>query len=150
MDDVDIKALGIEVNRSEEGEYWTKNGQFHREDGPAIIKYGVSEIWYLNGELHRDGGPAVMHDDGYQAWYQHDKYHREDGPSIITASGLQEWFKHDKRHRLDGPAIIWGNDNDVEWWVDHYLIRSPKQFQEITKCSDEHLTMLILKYGNIK
>jgi len=30
--------------------YWTLNGEFHREDGPAIEYRDGSNYWYLNGE----------------------------------------------------------------------------------------------------
>ena len=30
--------------------YWTLNGDFHREDGPAIEYRDGSKYWYLNGE----------------------------------------------------------------------------------------------------
>ena len=43
--------------------YWYVNGEFHREDGPAIIINGHKK-WYLNGELHREDGPAVEFANG--------------------------------------------------------------------------------------
>ena len=46
-----------------------KNGEPHREDGPAIIETDSSEYWYLNGELHRADGPAVTCADGGKYWY---------------------------------------------------------------------------------
>ena len=40
---------------------WLKDGSFHREDGPALIKNSY-EAWYLLGELHRPNGlPAVTY-----------------------------------------------------------------------------------------
>ena len=53
--------------RNIETEKWTKNGRFHRLDGPAFITYfddinnGVrSELWYKDGFMHRKKGPAEV------------------------------------------------------------------------------------------
>ena len=39
---------------------YTKNGQVHREDGPAIIT-DWSQEWFQNGVVHRADGPAMMY-----------------------------------------------------------------------------------------
>ena len=69
------------------------NGEFHREDGPAIICYYdngniYNEKYYTNNKLHREDGPAVTYyyENGiiqYEKYYYNDKLHREDGPAII-------------------------------------------------------------------
>ena len=38
---------------------WYKNGERHREDGPAVERADGSKVWYKNGSLHREDGPAV-------------------------------------------------------------------------------------------
>jgi len=43
-----------------------ENGQFHREDGPAIIWYNSdgsikAEYFYINGKSHRELGPADIY-----------------------------------------------------------------------------------------
>ena len=53
-------------------QYWFLNGQYHREDGPAVIWANGAQYWYLNGKLHREDGPAIICADGYQAWYLND------------------------------------------------------------------------------
>jgi hypothetical protein len=50
-------------------EIWANHGDFHRENGPAIIHYTDEgrvwlEEWYYAGQKHRDGGPAVVQYDG--------------------------------------------------------------------------------------
>ena len=30
---------------------WFLNGEYHREDGPAVVLYDGSEEWWLNGEM---------------------------------------------------------------------------------------------------
>ena len=72
---------------------YTKNGRYHREDGPAIIwKDGTSQ-WYFNGKKHRDDGPA------------------------IDLKNVKIWYKNGKKHRDDGPAEIYSND-EYFWWND--------------------------------
>jgi fido (protein-threonine AMPylation protein) len=60
--------------------------------------------WRLNGEYHREDGPAIENNNGYKAWYINGKFHRVDGPAIIFLNSLhwylngngyskEEWFK---------------------------------------------------------
>ena len=79
---------------------WCLNGNFHREDGPALIYANGSQCWCLNGVYHREDGPAVTRSDGTQEWWLNGHLHREDGPAIIYADGQQQWYlngiQHDK------------------------------------------------------
>lgn len=50
--------------------------------------------WYRNGELHREEGPAVIYDNGKKEWWIHGKRHREDGPAIIFHDGVKFWYKN--------------------------------------------------------
>lgn len=86
-------------------EVWIKNGEYHREDGPAIKRYR-SYRWFINGKLHREDGPAVIYRDGSEEWYLHGKLHRTDGPAIELVDGTKEWYLNGNLHREDGPAII--------------------------------------------
>jgi hypothetical protein len=50
-------------------EYHNKQGQLHREDGPAVEwKTGIKE-WYINGKTHRANGPALVYIEGSRLWY---------------------------------------------------------------------------------
>jgi hypothetical protein len=51
---------------------WYKNGQYHREDGPAVEYEDGSKFWHVNGERHRLDGPAYEDADGSKAWYVND------------------------------------------------------------------------------
>jgi len=53
---------------------YTKDGELHREDGPAVIRTDGSQSWYKDGELHREDGPAVIWADGTQLWYKDGKH----------------------------------------------------------------------------
>jgi len=55
--------------RKDGAQLWYRNGQLHREDGPAAVS-GVYRAWHRNGQLHRDDGPAVVCHDGSQLWYR--------------------------------------------------------------------------------
>ena len=66
-----IDALGIKVWR-------LKNGQFHRENGPAYESATGAKYWYLNGKLHRTDGPAVEYADGDKYWFLNDEQMTED------------------------------------------------------------------------
>lgn len=51
-------------------------------------------------------------------------------------------------HRIDGPAVIYPDGNEC-WFVRNESCSTWKQFQELSKVSDEELSILILKYGSI-
>ena len=56
-----------------DGKYWYKNGEWHREDGPALEFADGSKAWCKNGEWHREDGPAVERADGSTVWYLNGK-----------------------------------------------------------------------------
>lgn len=84
-----------------------------------IYKSGISHL--RDGQLHRDDGPAVIHHSGYQAWHQYGEFHRMDGPAVINANGYTAWFQNGLRHRIDGPAAHFSN-GDLEFWIDGVLM----------------------------
>ncbi len=49
--------------------YWNEQGQFHREDGPAIEWQNKTKSWYLNGLRHRIDGPAVEFVNGDKYYF---------------------------------------------------------------------------------
>jgi hypothetical protein len=53
-------------NRTKE---WFKNGNPHREDGPAVECANGTKEWWLNGKLHREDGPAVEYASGHKEWW---------------------------------------------------------------------------------
>ena len=48
---------------------WYKDGQFHREDGPAIEWWNGTKEWYFKGQRHCSCGPAIDYGDGNLSWY---------------------------------------------------------------------------------
>ena len=73
-------------------EWRNTKGQYHRTDGPAVVRADGSRRWYQNGKRHRTDGPAVVYADGAQLWYQNGRCHRTDGPAIVCADGTQRWY----------------------------------------------------------
>jgi hypothetical protein len=45
------------------------NGDYHREDGPAIEYVNGSRHWYIDGKCHREDGPAIEYSGGDKSWY---------------------------------------------------------------------------------
>lgn len=52
-----------------------KDGEFHNETGPAVIRRDGSKAWYINGLQHREGGPAVEYDNGDKHWWYKGGYY---------------------------------------------------------------------------
>lgn len=46
-------------------------------DGMYKTKYGT-KYWYKNGQRHREDGPAIEWEDGAKAWYLNDKFMTEE------------------------------------------------------------------------
>jgi hypothetical protein len=60
-------------------EYHNENGEYHREDGPAIERPNGHKVWYINGKCHREDGPARIFSNGDEWYYLNDKrYSKED------------------------------------------------------------------------
>ena len=97
-------------------EEWYKNGECHREDGPAIIYADDRKEWFKDGVYHRLDGPAIIRASGTKEWWLNGKIHREDGPAIIFTCGEKHWYKDGLKHRENGPAVIVPSGFE-EWWV---------------------------------
>jgi|SRR5579859_2875925 len=71
--------------------FMIKNNQYICE----IDEYG-DKFWLLNGQYHREDGPAVEYVNGYKAWYLYDQLHRLDGPAVEHADGNKSWYYYGK------------------------------------------------------
>ena len=105
----------ITGGRVEGKKYWYRNGELHRDDGPAVEWSNGSKHWYKNGERHRDGEPAVDNNDEYKEWRQNGKLHRDDGPAIDNPNGSRYWYRNGVLHRDDGPAVEYA-DGAKHWF----------------------------------
>jgi len=99
-------------------EVWVQDGEYHREDGPAVIWTDGSQFWYQNGKIHRDNGPAIISSNGDESWYKNGDLHREDGPAVIT--------KFEKSYYLND--IPYPNiENDVLWRIEVQKMKRKKE-----------------------
>ena len=63
---------------------WYLNGQYHREDGPAVeFINGDTEYWVC-GKIHRFDGPAYIRHNGYTSWYIN---------GFFVSDEITEWAK---------------------------------------------------------
>jgi hypothetical protein len=102
-------------------EYWCKNYQKHREDGPAEIHYNPvgrksMEEWFKNGQRHRENGPAMIHynPDGsksYEFWLNNDRLHRDDGPAEIHynpdgSKSYESWYRNGNLYDVNQAPLL--------------------------------------------
>ena len=64
-----------------------------RNDYPIIEPDGTKSWRNKEGQLHRDDGPAIIR-DRRKEYYKNGERHREDGPAVIYTSGKKEYWKH--------------------------------------------------------
>ena len=88
---MEYKTYEVRVYSSGD-KYWYLNGQYHREDGPAIEYADGAKKWYLNGKHHREDGPACEYPDDEKHWCFNGKRHREDGPAVEYDDGGKYWY----------------------------------------------------------
>jgi len=118
-----LVSLGTAVEESANGKkFWYRDGELHRDDGPAREYPDGHKDWYRNGKLHRDNGPAREYPDGHKDWYRNGKLHRDDGPAMEYASGGKDWYRDGELHRDDGPAVEYP-DGTKQWYRDGKLHR---------------------------
>ena len=69
-----------------------KKIKLHRIYGPAhISKKHDFEGWYKDGELHREDGPAYRHKNS-KFWFLEGKLHRLDGPAVDATGHPKEYW----------------------------------------------------------
>lgn len=95
---------------------------------------------------------------GIKEWYKVFAYkdlgrvavlHRLDGPARLESNGSESWFKRGYFHRMGGPATTDAFDGTEEWWIMGCVINNYKKYQKLTRCPDEEILLLKLKWGEI-
>lgn len=97
----ELLKLRKEVSADGYIQYYNKDDQLHRINGPAVISPNGNEEWWINGELHKEDGPAVKYSSGTLAWFQNGLKHRIGGPAIIWSDGIKEWWEYGQQLRRD-------------------------------------------------
>ena len=107
------------LNGSKKYKVYYKNGEYHREDGPAYCQWNYDktknhELYYKNGKLHREDGPTSIywHSSGkirFVSYKANGKQHRIDGPAYqyydVDGKLIEESYHiNGELHREDGPA----------------------------------------------
>jgi hypothetical protein len=67
----------LTINKDGDMFYRLPNGDYHRENRPAIERSNGYKAWYINGLRHREDGPAVEWGDGDKVWYLNGIWHTE-------------------------------------------------------------------------
>ena len=107
---------------------------------------GIIERWYdSDGNYHRDDGPAIIYASGHKAWLQHGRFHQDNGPAVIQANGDTEWYQYGKLNRTDGPAIEFADGRGFFWLNNRHLPFD--EWANEVDLSDEDKVMMKLKYG---
>lgn len=106
---------------------FTKDGEHHRTDGPAIISRRGSHFWFRDGKRHRDGGPAIVWRHGHIEWLTEGCHHRIGGPAIAKSNGDEFYLVHGEYHRVDGPAVIQSSKRAPDWYVNGKLVTEDAQ-----------------------
>jgi len=99
-----LNELVVDENGTQ---YWYKDEQLHREDGPAVLYADGTKVWWRRGvwagvgdkpdpELwaRKEGAPKIyaISLGGHKWWYRDGKLHRDDGPAVEYANGTEEWY----------------------------------------------------------
>jgi hypothetical protein len=85
---IEVITMSSTYTDEDGNKYWkNEEGQYNREDGPAIEWASGDKYWYQKGELHRLDGPAMEWGDGNKEWWVNGKRHRLDGPAVEYADG---------------------------------------------------------------
>lgn len=79
---------------------YLKNGQLHRDDGPAIeFPGGMGSVFFQHGRLHRNNGPAISwpYEEDCQ-WFKHgmrirSTHETKDNIKMLREKMLNEKFK---------------------------------------------------------
>ena len=93
------------VSEDKKEYFYFKDGLYHREDGPAIIRDDCVR-YMMYGKRHRVNGPAIIYKEHVEYWIE-DKLHRIDGPAIVSKDS-EYYYVNGLLHREDGPALIEG------------------------------------------
>lgn len=106
------------------------------EDGGTItVDEEGDTMWEdRNGNLHRELGPALVYEDGASEWFRYGLHHRIGGPAVDLPR-KKKWYKNGRLHREDGPAVsvLTGGKWQDRWFVEDIEYSKEKFDQVISK-----------------
>ena len=105
--------------------YWYKDGEVHREDGPAI-EFSSFEGWFINGLCHILEGPAKIWKNGDKEWWINGQIHRLEGPAALN-SGEELWYIRNneytpEEHPFNIFRIEYYLSKEYEEWPNEYKV----------------------------
>ncbi len=68
--------------------------------------------------------------------------------SISYPNGARRWWKAGISHRIDGPSCTYATPKP-EWYIEGKRYFDNKSYQVAAGLSDEDMTIIVMKYGNI-
>ena len=85
---LDKKSMTKSIcKKCHDGILWTNiQGEYHREDGPAIEEDNGDKFWFIHNQLHRENGHASEFADGTKEWFWHGQH--------ILVSSQEEFEKY--------------------------------------------------------
>ena len=93
--DIPVKFTGVCKVINSGAIYHMKDGKFHNENGPAIIRSTGTKKWCINNLLHREDGPAIEYSSGAKEWHYKNKIYGENNDFTIEA--WKEFAENKKR-----------------------------------------------------
>lgn len=79
-----------------------------------IDKWGTKQYFNDIGQWHREDGPALISRTGTKWWYKNDNLSSEEYPSAIVLNGIAEWRINHHLNNKNGPAYDKPNGHK-EW-----------------------------------
>lgn len=120
----------------------------------VVDQFGRKKWFDDAGEFHREDGPAVIFPDGGFIYAIHGKYHRLDGPAMVHSAMdkggpmTKRWYVDGELHRVDGPAVETLNGTQM-WYVKGQRVKTNREFQKAAGLSDVELATVVLKHGDV-
>lgn len=76
--------------------------------------------------------------------------HKINGPAKVWDDGSEEWYINGDCHRTDGPACTYPDNGEQRWYIRDQWIHTNTAFQIAAGISDEDMTAMVLKYGDVE
>lgn len=73
---------------------------------------------------------------------------RDDIVEIWTITGVYETMRD--LHRTNGPALMYSDYPCNSWYINGSRMINNTQYQKYAELSDEDMSIIVLKYGDVK
>jgi hypothetical protein len=125
----------------DEYDFLLKQGSPPKEREFAVVNKKAGKTEWKKRVAEETPLPRITH--------LHYVTHRVGGPAIEYADGYEEWRVDGQLHREDGPAVVDHHEIGHEWRFKGHQVESYEGFQILTRCSDEDILLLKLKWGKM-